>query len=108
MVDDVDGRAELIRRIEARRSSINAFVRRVRPRNARLANISIVSSAAAAAFTAGPALGGLSFAETVQRGLSLSDSSLVWRVLCLFAMLVSLVAAVSVTLNKSQDYDVST
>lgn len=52
MVDDVDGRAELIRRIEARRSSINAFVRRVRPRNARLANISIVSSAAAAAFTA--------------------------------------------------------
>ncbi|HEX8935871.1 MAG TPA: hypothetical protein VF788_17185 [Pseudonocardiaceae bacterium] len=103
MVDDVDGRAELIRRIEARRSSINAFVRRVRPRNARLANISIVSSAAAAAFTAGPALGGLSFAETVQRGLSLSDSSLVWRVLCLFAMLVSLVAAISVNLNKSQD-----
>jgi hypothetical protein len=103
MSDDVEVRAELIRRIEARRSSINAFVRRVRPRSARLANISIVSSAAAAAFTAGPALGGSSFAETVQRGFSLSDSSLVWRVLCLFAMLVSLVAAISANLNKSQD-----
>jgi hypothetical protein len=103
MGDDVDVRAELIRRIEARRSSINAFLQRVRPRSNRLATISIVSSAAAAVFTAGPALGGLSFAETVQRGLSLSESSIVWRVLCLVAMLVSLVAAISANLNKSQD-----
>lgn len=103
MGDDVDVRAELIRRIEARRSSINAFLQRVRPRSNRLANISIISSAAAAVFTAGPALGGLSFAEAVQRGLSLPESSVVWRVLCLVAMLVSLVAAISVNLNKSQD-----
>lgn len=103
MGDDGDVRLELIRRIEARRASINAFVRRVRPRSIRLANISIVSSAAAALFTAGPALGGVTFAEAVQRGFSLSDSPVVWRALCLLAMLVSLVAAISVHLNKSQD-----
>lgn len=103
MGDNVDVRLELIRRIEARRASINAFLRRVRPRSIRLANISIVSSAVAAVFTAGPAFGGVSFTEAVQRGISLSDSSIVWRALCLAATLVSLVAAISVHLNKSQD-----
>jgi hypothetical protein len=103
MGDDVDVRLELIRRIEARRASINAFLRRARPRSNRLANISIVSSAVAAVFTAGPAFGGASFTEAVQRGLSLADSSIVWRILCLAATLVSLVAAISVQLNKSQD-----
>lgn len=101
--ENVDVRQELIRRIEARRASINAFVRRVRPRSARLANISIVSSAVAAVFTAGPAFGGVSFTEAVQRGFSLANSSIVWRTLCLAATLVSLVAAISVQLNKSQD-----
>jgi hypothetical protein len=103
MGDNVDVRLELIRRIEARRASINAFLRRVRPRSVRLANISIVSSALAAFFTAGPAFGGVSFTDAVQRGISLPDSSIVWRTLCLFATLVSLVAAISVHLNKSQE-----
>jgi hypothetical protein len=106
MGDNVDVRLELIRRIEARRASINAFVRRVRPRSVRLANISIISSAVAAVFTAGPAFGGVSFTEAVQRGLSLSNSSIVWRSLCLAATLVSLVAAISVHLNKSQEMTV--
>lgn len=103
MGDSVEVRQELMRRIEARRASINSFLRRVRPRSTRLANISIVSSAMAAVFTAGPALGGRSFAEAVQRAFSLPDSSFVWRILCLFAVLVSLVAAISVQLNKSQE-----
>lgn len=103
MGDSVEVRQELVLRIEARRASINSFLRRVRPRSTRLANISIVSSAMAAVFTAGPALGGLSLTEAVQRALSLPNSSIVWRILCLFAMLVSLVAAISVHLNKSQE-----
>ncbi|MGH3935723.1 MAG: hypothetical protein ACRDS1_12240, partial [Pseudonocardiaceae bacterium] len=103
MGDNVDVRLELIQRIEARRASINAFVRRVRPRSVRLANISIVSSAVTAVFTAGPAVGGVSFTNAVQRGLSLSDGSLVWRTLCLLSMLVSLVAVISVQLSKSQE-----
>jgi hypothetical protein len=101
--DNVDVRLELIRRIEARRASINAFMRRVRPRSIRLANISIISSAVAAVFTAGPAFGGVPFAEAIQRGFSLSNSSTVWRILCLAATFVSLVAVISVHLNKSQE-----
>ena len=98
-----EDRQELLRRIGAQRANINAFVRRVQPRSTRLTNISIISSATAAVFTAGPAIGGVSFAEAVQRVFSLSNSSVVWRTLCLVAMLVSLVATISVQLSKSQN-----
>jgi hypothetical protein len=101
--DSDEDRRELLRRIGTQRASIDAFLRQVRPRSVRLANISIVSSAAAAVFTAGPALGGVSFAEAVQRTLSLSNNSIVWQALCLVAMLVSLVATISMQLSKSQD-----
>jgi hypothetical protein len=57
----------------------------------------------AAVFTAGPAIGGQTFAQAVRRGLSLSDGAVVWRTLCLCALIVSLVAAISANLNKSQD-----
>lgn len=96
-------RQELLRRIEAQRANIDAFIRQVRPRSARLANISIISSSAAAIFTAGPALGGVSFAEALQRTFSLPTNSIVWRVLCFAALLVSLVATISAQLSKSQD-----
>jgi len=103
MDDKGEDQRDLLRRITAQRASIDAFVRQVRPRSARLANISIISSAASAVFTAGPALGGVSFAEAIQRAFSLSDNSVVWRSLCLLAMLVSLVAIISVQLGKSQN-----
>jgi hypothetical protein len=103
MGDGSEDRQELLRRIGAQRANIDAFLRQVRPRSVRLANISIISSAAAAIFTAGPALGGVSFAEAVQRAFSLSTNSVVWRVLCLVAMLVSLVATISIQLSKSQN-----
>jgi hypothetical protein len=54
MTDSDEDRRELLRRIGAQRASIDAFLRQVRPRSVRLANIGIVSSAAAAVFTAGP------------------------------------------------------
>ena len=103
MNDQGDNRRELLRRIGVQRANIDAFVRRVRPRSVRLANISIISSAMAAVFTAGPALGGVSFAEAVQRAFSLSTNSIIWQALCIAAMLVSLVATISVQLSKSQD-----
>lgn len=101
--DDVEVRRELLVRIQVRRASINAYVREKRPLGNRLANISIVSSAIAAALTAGPAAGGLTFAQTVQKSLSLAQSSTVWRALCLGAVIVSLVAAISANLNKSSN-----
>ena len=103
MGDRGEDRQELLRRIGAQRASIDNFVRQVRPRSVRLANTSIISSATAAVFTAGPALGGVSFTEAVQRVFALSTGSIVWRVLCLVAMLVSLVATISAQLSKSHD-----
>jgi hypothetical protein len=103
MGDRGEDRRELLRRIGAQRASIDTFVRQVRPRSVRLANTSIISSATAAVFTAGPALGGVSFTEAIQRVFALSTSSIVWRLLCLIAMLVSLVATISAQLSKSQD-----
>ena len=103
MSDDVRERQEMLGRIQARRASISAYLRDNRPRSNRLANISIVSSSVVIVLTAGPAAGGLTFVQAVQKALSLSQSSIVWRVLCCGAVLVSLVAAVSVNLYKSSD-----
>jgi hypothetical protein len=57
----------------------------------------------AAVFTAGPALGGEPFAESVQNSLGLVSDSYVWRTLCLLALLVSVGSAVLTNLGKSQD-----
>ncbi|MGH3719627.1 MAG: Scr1 family TA system antitoxin-like transcriptional regulator [Pseudonocardiaceae bacterium] len=103
MGDDVRERQEMVGRIQARRASINAYLRKNRPRSHRLANISLVSSSVTIVLTAGPAAGGLTFVQAVQKALSLSESSIVWRVLCLGAVLVSLAAAISVNLYKSSD-----
>lgn len=94
---------ELLDRIARRRASIDAFLRRTRPWSNRLSNVSIVSSALAAVMTAGPAFGGETFAESVQAALSLSSNSTVWRTLCLVALVVSVVAAISTNLVKSQN-----
>jgi hypothetical protein len=98
-----DARQELLGRIIARRASIEDFLRLARPRGNRLVNTAIVSSALAAVLTAGPALGGETFSDGVASGLSLSSDSLVWRTLCLLALVVSLVAAISTNLSKSHD-----
>ncbi len=103
MSDDVQARQELLKRITSRRASINAYVRDLRPRGTRLTNISIVSSSLAAALTAGPALGGESFANALGQGFSLARNSLVWQVLCFGAMAISIVAAISTNMNKSQE-----
>jgi len=103
MVDDGTLRRDLLARIDARRASVQAFLGGHRPRIRRRANITIVLSSLAAVFTAGPAIGGEPFAESVQNTLGLASDSTVWRVLCLLAMLVSVSAAVLSNIAKSQD-----
>ncbi|RZT15462.1 hypothetical protein EV649_6251 [Kribbella sp. VKM Ac-2569] len=103
MPDDPRVRAELRTQIETRRAGIAAFLRDVRPRRNRLTNISIVSSALAAALVAGPALGGAPFTNGVKDQLSIGSAADVWRPLCLAALIVSLVSVISGNLSKSQD-----
>ena len=53
--------------------------------------------------TAGPGLGGQAFTENVAGALGARDDSLIWRLLCVLAMVVSVVAAISANLGKSKD-----
>src|SRR3712207_3359642 len=103
MADENQLRQDLLGRIEARRASVQAFLRDHRPRTRRRATITVVLSSLAAVFTAGPALGGEPFAESVQNSLGLGNESYVWQSLCLLALLVSVSSAVLTNLGKSQD-----
>lgn len=103
MTDDRRPRDELLAQIEARRDGITAFLHDVRPRRNRLTNISIISSAMAAVFVAGPAVVGQPFIDSVKRELSLSSGADVWRPLCFAALVVSMLSIISSNLSKSQD-----
>jgi hypothetical protein len=103
MADDSELRRDLVRRIEARRASVQAFLRDHRPRTRRRATATIVLSSLAALFTAGPAFGGEGFTQSVQDIFGVRDDSTVWRLLCLLAVIVSVGAAVLTNIGKSQD-----
>lgn len=102
-MSDDSVRQELLQRIRSRRSSIDAFVRQVEPRGARLNNVSIVCSALATALTAGPAVGGEQFSGAVTNLLQLSSDSIVWQSLCLLAMLLTIIVTVITNMQKSSD-----
>ena len=103
MADQTDLRQDLLERISARRAGIDAFLRAQRPKVRRRSTAMLTLTSASAVFTAGPALGGVPFAEAVRNTLGLSTGSVVWRVLCLLALLVSVTAALLTNVSKPQD-----
>ena len=100
---DEELRDLLATRIEARRAELAAYLRAHRPKNHRRANITLVLTSLAALLTAGPAVGGESFTQSVQKAFGLGSDSYVWRTLCLCAVLVSAGAAVMTNVGKSHD-----
>ena len=80
-----DMRQELLGQIAHRRASIDEWLRVNRPRSSRLSTVSIISSALAAVFVAGPALGGEQFTGGAADALSLDTGAPVWRFLCVLA-----------------------
>jgi len=96
-------RQQLLKRIEHRRQTVLTYLRSARPRVRRLTNISVISSALAAALTAGPALGGPRFTAQVAGSLQLGSAEGVWRPLCLLAMIVSVTAAIFANLSRSKN-----
>jgi|tagenome__1003787_1003787.scaffolds.fasta_scaffold18504725_1 hypothetical protein len=103
MTDDARLRRQLKARIEDRQADIDAYLQRTRPRRNVLLNISLVSSALAAVFTAGPAVAGPTFVNGTMNAFNLSSPARVWQPLCIAAFVVAIVAAVSVNLNRSYD-----
>lgn len=71
MADRTDPRQDLLERIATRRAGVDAYLRERRPRVRRWATVTLVLTSLSAVFTAGPALGGVPFAEAVQRALGL-------------------------------------
>lgn len=96
-------RRQLVERVRSRRVDIDGFLDRARPRNSRLATISVVSSALAAVCTGGPAIGGETFAKTAQGFVGTASDAPIWRSLCAVALLVSVVAAICTNLMRSQN-----
>ena len=93
----------LVDEVGNRRLEVREYLQSARPGAVRLTSTSIICSAMAAALTAGPALGGQSFAQAIQHALGLPESSTVWRLLCFGAVVVSVLAAISTGLLKSSD-----
>jgi hypothetical protein len=93
----------LLRRIKDRRRTVDAYLRSARPRAARLTYVSVVSSAIAAALTAGPGLGGKKFVGFTKANIGLGDPSDVWQPVCLVAAIVSVIAAISANLSKAKN-----
>jgi hypothetical protein len=100
--EDKDLRDRLVTRLQNRRVELDAFLDKARPRTQLLGITSSVASGLAAVLTAGPAVGGEGFAESTQGVLGFASSTSVWRLLCLFALLVSVVSAICSNLMRSQ------
>ena len=101
MADESDLWQDLLRRVDARRAAVDAFLRERRPRIRRRVTATLVLTSLSAALTAGPGAGGGAFTGTVQDTFDLSESMTVWRVLCVLATLVSLSAAVLTAIEKA-------
>jgi len=94
---------QLLTLIKDRRRTIEDFLRSARPRAERLTYVSVTSSAFAAVLTAGPALGGPRFTDRVAKSLVLAGPDVVGRPLCLGALLVRVIAAISANLSKAKN-----
>jgi hypothetical protein len=102
-VDVQYARDRLLSRIRRRRAALDEFLGRTRPRSTRLGWISVGCSSAAAALTAGPAVGGDAFSGSVQTALQLPEESWVWQILCVGALVISITSAISTNLLRSDD-----
>lgn len=99
---DDDALAALSTRIKAKLDAVDAYLIGVSQRRDRLMSLTIFGGSLAAAFTAGPALGGKPFSLWLQ-DLGLTDPA--WRLLCAAAMICSVAATIATQLQKSRGYD---
>ena len=102
MDESADTRQRLSNRIDQKQQAIRVYLGRERPRRNRLSNISIVGSALAAMLTAGPAVGGSGFTQAIQGIFRLEEESVVWRFLCLAAVIFSVAAALATNFANSR------
>ena len=94
---------DILARIRDKRAEVERFLTGALPRKRRLLNTTIVGGSLAAAFTAGPAVGGASFTALLTMSLGLTSPS--WRLLCGAASVASIMATVATQLLKSNNLE---
>ena len=100
---EVRNGTDLAGRMAQKRTELDAFITRNKPRKQRLVNLSIVSGLLAAALTAGPAAGGAAFTGWLTMSLGLMSPA--WQILCAGAAVCSMTATVSTQILKSQNIE---
>ena len=98
-----DPKAELIARTARKRQEVERWLASAVPRKRRLLNVTILGGTLAAAFTAGPAVGGQTFTRWLTMTFGLDSPS--WQILCGAAAVCSVAATVSTQLLKSQNVE---
>ena len=93
----------LLREIREKRARLEAFIAKNLPRKRRLLNVTIIGGTLAAAFTAGPAVGGQSFTRWLTTTFELTAPA--WQLLCGAAAACSMMATLATQLLKSQNVE---
>ena len=94
---------DILARIRDKRAEVERFLTGALPRKRRLLNTTIVGGSLAAAFTAGPAVGGQPFTAWLTMSLGLTSPS--WRLLCGAASVASIMATVATQVLKSNNLE---
>lgn len=89
--------------IRAKRTEVEAYLKKAAPSRRRLVNLNLLAGGLAAFLTAGPALGGKTFAAWLSAVFGLTAPA--WQILCGAAALSSVVATFSTQWIKSHQID---
>ena len=89
--------------IQGTRGQVGTYLLKARARQRRLLTLAVVAGALATLFAGAPAVGGQALSDQLAATFGLSSPA--WQLLCTFAALCSLAAAVSTQLLKSQDLE---
>lgn len=100
---DVEQQRKLLERIKSKHEQVSAYVKQNEGRVSRVSNFTIIASSVAAVLMVGPGVGGEKFTARMGALLSVADDSLVWRALCLAALLISVGIAILNRMNQSPD-----
>lgn len=102
MSENLELYQRLLEKIKVKRAGINAYAKDIDSRSSRLTNWSIICTALTTVLTAGPAIGRENFTKFVTSIIPVNDPQ-VWGTLCLLAMILSIVAAITNNLNRSRE-----
>ena len=89
--------------VKAKRRELKGHIARIYPRKERLSKLAILGGSLATVLTAGPAMGGKSFATWLSAAFGLNAPA--WQLLCAGAAASAAIATIATQLLKSDDLE---